>query len=157
MPPRHPLPDNAELAAVFQTIADYLSLDGASVYRTLAYQKAAETFREHPTSVAELALRGDLRTLPGVGEAVEHKVAEYLDSGAIAMLEHLRASYPEGLLDLMRVPGVGPKKARQLWTALGVDDLHSLREAAEQGRVRGLPGRGAKTEANLLRALAAAE
>ncbi len=157
MPPRDPPPDNGELATVFQTIADYLSLDGASVYRTLAYEKAAETFREHPTSVAELARRGDLRTLPGVGEAVEHKVAEYLDSGAIAMLEQLRAAYPEGLLDLMRVPGVGPKKARQLWTALGVDDLHSLREAAEQGRVRGLPGMGAKTEANLLRALAAAE
>lgn len=157
MPPREPLPDNGELAAVFQTIADYLSLDGASVYRTLAYEKAAETFREHPTSVAELALRGGLRRLPGVGEAVGSKVAEYVDTGAIAMLEQLRATYPEGVLDLMRVPGVGPKKAKHLWTALGVDDLHSLRQAAEQGRVRGLPGMGAKTEANLLRALAAAE
>lgn len=157
MPPRDPLPANGELAAVFQSIADYLSLDGASVYRTLAYEKAAETFREHPTSVAELALRGELRMLPGVGRAVESKVAEYLDSGAIAMLEQLRATYPEGVLDLMRVPGVGPKKAKHLWTALGVDDLHSLREAAEQGRIRGLSGMGAKTEANLLRALAAAE
>ena len=92
MPPRDPLPDNGELAAVFQTIADYLSLDGASVYRTLAYEKAAETFQGHPTSVAELALRGELRTLPGVGTAVESKVAEYLDSGAIAMLEQLRES-----------------------------------------------------------------
>ena len=91
MPRRDPLPDNGELAAVFQTIADYLSLDGASVYRTLAYEKAAETFREHPTSVAELALRRELRTLPGVGEAVENKVAEYLDCGVIAMLEQLRA------------------------------------------------------------------
>jgi len=157
MPPRDPLPDNGELAAVFQTIADYLSLDGASVYRTLAYEKAAESFREHPTSVAELALRGELRTLPGVGQAVESKVAEYLEGGTITMLEQLRATYPEGVLDLMRVPGVGPKKAKHLWTTLGVDDLHSLREAAEQGRVRGLPGMGAKTEANLLRALAAAE
>ena len=157
MPPRDPLPDNGELAAVFQTIADYLSLDGASVYRTLAYERAAETFREHPTSVAELALRGGLRSLPGVGEAVGGKVAEYLDTGTVAMLEQLRATYPEGVLDLMRLPGVGPKKAKHLFSALGIDDLHSLREAAEQGRIRGLPGMGAKTEANLLRALAAAE
>jgi len=157
MPSHEPLPENGELAAVFQTIADYLALDGASVYRTLAYEKAAETFREHPTSIAELATRGELRTLPGVGEAVAGKVAEYLDSGTISMLEQLRTAYPEGVVDLMRLPGVGPKKARHLWAALGVDDLPSLREAAERGRVRELPGMGAKTEANMLRALAAVQ
>lgn len=151
-----PLPDNTTLADLFQAIADYLSLDGASVYRTLAYEKAALTFREQPTSVSELTQRGELRSLPGVGEAVESKVTEYLDSGAISLLEKLRTTYPEGLLDLMRLPGVGPRKARQLWTALGINDLPSLREAAEQGRIRAVPGMGAKTEANLLQALDAA-
>lgn len=151
-----PLSDNSTLADLFQAIADYLSLDGASVYRTLAYERAAQIFRDQPTSVAERARKAELRSLPGVGDAIESKVVEYLDSGSISLLEKLQTAYPKGLLDLMRLPGVGPKKARQLWTALGAHDLPSLRAAAEQGLIRAIPGMGIKTEANLLQALSAA-
>ena len=114
-----PLPGNLELADRFQAIADYLALDGATIYRILAYEKAATAFREHPTSIAELALRGELRTLPGVGEAIETKVLEYLSTGGMAYLSELGAKYPEGVLELIRLPGVGPKMARKLWDVAG--------------------------------------
>lgn len=148
---------NHELANVFQTIADYLAFDGAAVYRVLAYEKAAETFREHPTSVADMAVQGTLRSLPGVGESTEKAVLEYLHTGTVGLLESLRAKYPEGVLALMRLPGVGPKKARRLWEVLGVSSLESLKAAAEAGAVRAVPGMGAKTEENLLAAIAARE
>ncbi len=150
-----PLPSNLELADRFQAIADYLALDGAAIYRVLAYEKAATLFREHPTSVAELAAGGDLRTLPGVGEAIEAKVLEYLSTGGIAFLSELGAKYPEGVLELIRLPGVGPKMARKLWDALGVAGIDALEEACAAGRVRTLPGAGRKTEENLLKAIGA--
>lgn len=149
------LPTNAELAELMQTIADYLALDGQSTYRVLAYEKAAALFREHPVSVAELALHGELRKLPGVGEAIEAKTIEYLAEGRVAFLERLRERYPEGLLAVMRLPGMGPKKTRLVFEGAGIADLRDLERAAKEGRLRGLPGMGEKTEANLLRTLEA--
>ncbi|MBC7294352.1 MAG: hypothetical protein H5T84_09710, partial [Thermoleophilia bacterium] len=149
-----PFPSNTQLAEVFQTLADYLALDGESQYRILAYEKAAALFRDFPVSVAEMALRGKLRTLPGVGEAIESKVLEYVSTGDLTLLHNLRSRYPEGLLTLMRLPGVGPKTARRLWEALGIADIPSLRQACQEGRIRVLPGMGEKTEAKLLRAIA---
>jgi DNA polymerase (family X) len=152
--PAGALPSNGELAGLLLAMADYLAFEGESVYRVLAYRKAAEQFQEHPTSVAELALRGGLRTLPGVGETIEKKVLEYLTSGRMRALERLRTAYPETLLALIRIPGVGPKTARRLWETLGVADVDDLRRACEQGRVREVAGLGKKTEDNLLRAIA---
>jgi len=149
------MPSNPDLAAVFQTIADYLSLDGESPYRILAYEKAAALFAAHPVSVAEMASRGDLRELPGVGQAIEGKVLEYMETGEIALLEKLRERYPEGLLQVMRLPGMGPKKTRLVWESTGVADLRDLERACREGRIRGVPGMGEKTEAKLLRALEA--
>lgn len=147
------LPSNAELAALLETIADYLSLDGESTYRILAYTKAASLFREHPVSIAETALRGELRQLPGVGQAIEAKVLEYLESGEVAFLERLRAKYPEGLLEVMRLPGMGPAKTRLVWEAAGVPDIRGLEQACREGLVRVIPGMGEKTEAKLLKAI----
>ncbi len=146
-------PSNAELAQVFQTIADYLALDEQSPYRILAYEKATSLFRDHPVSVAEMALQGELRRLPGVGEAIEAKVLEYVATGDIAFLARLSERYPEGLLTVMRLPGMGPKKTRFFWEQAGVGDLRDLERAAREGRLRGLPGMGEKTESNILRAI----
>jgi DNA polymerase (family X) len=147
------LPSNQELALVMQTIADYLNLDVQSTYRILAYEKAAALFREHPVSVAEMALGGELRRLPGVGEAIEKKVLEYVATGDIEFLAKLRDRFPEGLLTVMRLPGMGPKKTRFIYEKAGVADLRDLEKAAREGRLRGLPGMGAKTEENILRAI----
>ena len=147
------LPSNQELAQVMQTIADYLNLDGKSTYRIIAYEKAAALFREHPVSVADMALHGELRKLPGVGEAIEKKVLEYVATGDIEFLANLRERFPEGLLLVMRLPGMGPKKTRFVYESAGVVDLRELENAARQGRLRGLPGMGVKTEENILRAI----
>lgn len=138
-----------------QTIADYLNLDGQSPYRIIAYEKAAGLFAEHPVSIAEMALSGDLRKLPGVGEAIEKKVLEYVATGDIEFLAKLRERFPEGLLLVMRLPGMGPKKTRFVFENTGVADLRDLEKAAREGRLRDLPGMGAKTEANILRAIEA--
>ncbi len=147
------LPSNQELAEVMQTIADYLNLDGQSPYRITAYEKAAALFREHPVSVAEMALSGELRRLPGVGDAIEKKVLEYVATGDIEFLAKLRDHFPEGLLIVMRLPGMGPKKTRFVHENAGVADLRELEKAAREGRLRGLPGMGVKTEENILRAI----
>ena len=146
-------PSNGELADLFVTIADYLALEGESTYRILAYEKAAEVFRRHPLSIADIALEGELRELPGVGAAIEGKVLEYITTGEVATLARLRERYPEGLLEVMRVPGIGPKTARKLYETLEVGDLPDVEKACREGRIRDVPGMGEKTEAKLLRAL----
>ena len=151
MPAR--LPSNPQLADLFQTLADYLALDGQSLYRILAYEKAVALFRVHPVSVAEMALRGDLRDLPGVGQAIETKVIEFITIGRLAALAEMSERYPEGLLTVMHLPGVGPKTARKLWGLAHISDVQALKEACADGRVRGLPGMGEKTEQNFLRAV----
>lgn len=148
-------PSNGEVAGVFRTIADYLALDGESPYRILAYEKAAALFGDHPLSIAEMASRGELRGLPGVGQAIEAKVLEYLATGEISFLERLRERYPEGLLTVMRLPGMGPKKTRLVWESAGVADLRDLERACREGRIREIPGMGEKSEAKLLRAIEA--
>jgi DNA polymerase (family X) len=147
------VPSNAELAEVIQMIADYLALDGQSTYRIIAYEKAAALFRDYPVSIADMALQGGLRQLPGVGDAIESKVLEYLATGDIAFLARLRERYPEGLLLVMRLQGLGPKKTRFIWENTGVGDIRGLERAAREGRLRGLPGMGEKTETNILRAI----
>lgn len=144
------LPTNAELATLFDAIADYLSLEGESTYRILAYSKAATLFREHPVSVAEMASRRELQQLPGVGQAIEAKVIEYVTTGELALLDRLRECFPEGLLDVMRLPGMGPAKTRLVWEAAGVADVRDLERACKEGRIRAIPGMGEKTEAKLL-------
>ena len=90
-----------------------------------------------------------------MGEAIEAKVLEYIATGEIAFLERLRERYPEGLLAIMRLPGMGAKRARLVWEAAGVVDLRSLERACREGRIRDIPGMGDRTEAKLLRALEA--
>ncbi len=144
-PPTNAQPTNAALAGVLETIADYLSLEGASVYRIAAYQRAAESFREHPGSVAALATAGELQRLPGVGEAIETKVLEYLRTDSIELLTQMRARYPESVLELMHLPGVGPKTARRMFDTLGVVDIDDLRLAIDTGDLLKVPGFGAKS------------
>jgi DNA polymerase (family X) len=147
------LPSNGELAGLFQTIADYLALDGQSTYRILAYQRAAAVVRDHPVSVADMAVGGELRQLPGVGQAIEAKVLEYISTGKVRFLEDLRERFPEGLLEVMALPGMGPKKTSLVWQSASVGDLRDLERACRERRIRGLPGMGEKTEARILQTL----
>jgi DNA polymerase (family 10) len=145
---------NAAIAERFDLLADLLELEGAVVYRILAYRRAAQTLRETGESVARLSAESRLTSLPGVGQTIADKVAELLSTGQIAALERLVGRNPPGAVQVMRLPGVGPKTAKRIFGDLDLQTVEEVREAARAGRIRTLSGLGEKTEATILAGLA---
>jgi DNA polymerase (family 10) len=143
-------PSNLDIAAAFDELGDLYELDGAIVHRVLAYRSAAKAAREATVSVSALTRAGTVTSLPGIGKTLEEKLVALLDTGAIPAAEKLRAKYPPGLLEMTRLPGLGPKRARKLFTELGVDSLAMLRAAAEGHQLRDVKGFGPKFEASVL-------
>jgi DNA polymerase (family X) len=144
---------NASIAERFELMADLLELEGAVAYRVLAYRRAAKTLRETPESVVRLSEQGRLVELPGVGDTISDKVGELIANGSIAALDKLVAATPPGVVPLMRVPGVGPKTAKRVFTELGVETVDEVLQAARDGRIRDLAGMGEKTEQAILAGL----
>ena len=144
---------NGAIADRFDLMADLLELEGAVVYRVLAYRRAAKSLRETAESVARLSGEGRLTSLPGVGETVAAKVAELLGSGEISALDKLVKRNPPGATIVMRIPGIGPKTARRIFSELGIETVAQVREAAEAHRIRTLGGMGKKTEEAILEGL----
>ena len=150
-----PDPSNAAIALAFDELGDLYELDGAVVHRVLAYRNAAKAVRESPMSVSALTREGRVTELPGIGRTLEEKLVALLDTGTIPAAEKLRAKFPPGLVDMTRLPGLGPKRARKLFDELGIDSLDALRDAAEQQKLRGIRGFGPKFEESVLQAFAA--
>ena len=148
------LPSNAELARVFHEIGDLLEIKGELVFKTVAYHRAADTIGRAPVAVARAYIDGHPPDLSGVGRAISDKVSELARTGRLGYHEQLLAEFPATLLDVLAVPGLGPKTVRQLWTTFGIADLDALRSAAETGRLRGLRGISARTEAAILAGIA---
>ena len=146
---------NAEIARAFDELAALYELDGAVVYRVLAYRNAAKAIRDSGVSVAELARQGRAEELAGVGKTIAEKIDALLEEGEIPSASKLKERIPAGLIEITRIPGLGPKRTRVLHEAIGVETLDELRAAAEDGRLRDVPGFGAKAEENVLQALAA--
>src|SRR3954467_9341232 len=146
---------NAEIALHFDELGDLYELDGAIVHRVVAYRNAAKAIREASASIAEMSREGPGTQLPGIGKTIAEKIATLLETGTIPSAEKLKAKYPPGLVEIPRLPGFGPKKARKLFDELGVKSLDELREAVEQQRLRDVPGFGAKAEENVRQALEA--
>ena len=149
-----PLPSNAELAEEFELLADMLELDGADAFRLTAYRRAATRIRESAVPVAQLAQEGSATKLSGIGTTIQNKILEYSETGDLTAVAKLREKLPAGLVEVMHVPGLGPKTARKLHSELGIQSAADLRAAAEQGRLAELPGLGPKTEEKILKALA---
>jgi DNA polymerase (family 10) len=147
------LPRNAQVAEQFDLLADLLELDGEQQFRVLAYRRAAEQIRSSGSPIAELALDGRAKDLPGIGRTIESKIVQIVDSGEIEALTKRKQQIPAGVAEFLRVPALGPKTARRIWQELGITTLDDLRKAAEAQRLRGLPGLGAKTEERILKAL----
>jgi DNA polymerase (family 10) len=150
--------DHRAIARVLREIGFFLQLKGENPFKTRAYEAAAARFEELPQDALEqLLARGALTDLPGVGEAISKKVATLASTGALPLHQALRAEFPPGLLDLARVPDLGPKKIAALHRALGVASPSDLRRACEEGRVREVKGFGEKTEIRLLENLRSLE
>ena len=146
---------NAEIADAFQELADLYELDGAIIHRVQAYRNATKTVREAGVSVAELARAGRAEQLAGIGKTLAEKIVALVETGSIPAAEKLKAKFPAGLIEVTRVPGLGPKRARKLFDELGIASLDELRHAAETNRLRSVPGFGAKAEESVLAAIAA--
>jgi DNA polymerase (family 10) len=141
---------NGELARIFNEIGDMLEILGEVVYKAVAYRRVADIVERYPDDVAALYRRGEPPKIPGAGPALTAKLVELSETGYLEYHERLRAQVPDGLLDMLRVPGVGPKTVRLLHAELGIDSLEGLRAAAEAGRLRDVKGLSARTEQNVL-------
>lgn len=142
---------NATVAGIFDEIADLLDIQGANPFRIRAYRNAAQTIGALGTDLRTLLERGtELTDLPGIGDDLAAKVKEILDTGKCRMLEKLHKQVPPAVTELLRIPGLGPKRVRTLWQELDLNTVEQLLRAAKDGRIRGLHGFGAKTEAKIL-------
>src|SRR5918992_2618800 len=141
---------NAELARIFNEIGDMLEIMGEVVYKAVAYRRVADIVERYPDDVAALYRRGEPPKIAGAGPALAAKLAELSETGRLEYYERLRAQVPDGLLDMLRVPGVGPKTVRLMHTELGIDSLEALRAAAEAGQLRAVKGLSERTEQNVL-------
>jgi DNA polymerase (family X) len=139
---------NEEVAALLREYAELTQITGGDLFRARNYEKAARSVRGWADDIARLDDAG-LRAIPGVGASIAAKITEYLQTGSIAALEQLRAAIPPGVLELTRVPGLGPKRALQLNRDLGVQSVDELAAAIKAGRLDGLAGFGVKSEERL--------
>jgi DNA polymerase (family X) len=144
---------NAEIAAALDELGVLYELDGAVRYRVLAYSTAAKAIRESPVSVAELAGRGEATKVPGVGKTLAEKIDALIATGEIPAAVKLKAKFPPTLIEVTRVPGVGPKTARRLFEELEIASMEDLKAAAEAEKIRDVKGLGAKAEENILASL----
>jgi DNA polymerase (family 10) len=140
---------NAAVAAVFDEIADYMELAGENSFKTRAYRRAAEAVATYDAPIEDAAENNTLQNIEGLGEATSAKVREFLATGQVRYLERLREQYPAGLLDLIRVPGLGPKRVAQIYKEKQIDSLETLKVALETNALQGVAGFGPKTIENI--------
>lgn len=150
---------NAEIADRLEQLADLLEFQGANAFRIRAYRNATRTIRTLPTSLAQLVTEDPrkLTEIDGIGKAVAEKCTVLIQTGRLPQLEDLLQEIPESVLTLLRIPGLGPKKAAVLYRQLGITTLAELEAACGDHRVRELKGFGAKTEAAILKGIGLAQ
>jgi len=143
---------NDEIAALFNEYADLLHITGGDAFRARNYEKAARAVAGYSGDIAQLDAAG-LRQVPGVGPSIAGKIGEYQRTGTFKAVEELRAQVPAGVLQLTRIPALGPKRALQLYRELGISSVVELTDAIKAGRLQDLKGFGAKSEEKLLRGI----
>jgi DNA polymerase (family 10) len=145
---------NFEVARLFDLMADVLELRGENPFRIRAYRRAAQNVESLTEDVERLAREERLHDVPGIGKDLAGKIVEYLDTGKVREIETAKRGIPPGVVELMNVPGVGPKTAKLLYERQGIRSVARLEALARAGRLAGLPGIQAKTEANILKGIA---
>jgi len=147
---------NTAIAKVFSDIADLLELKGENAFKIRAYQKAVRAIEHYPKEIKIMLDEGeDLRNIPGVGDAIAKKTTELVTTGKLGYYENLKAEFPEGITNLLAIPGIGPKTANRLSSELGVSSVDALEQAIHGGRVAKLFRLGDKTAGNILQQIQA--
>ena len=134
---------NAAIARVFDEIADLLEMKGENQFKIRAYRQAARTIKKLPSEVEQMVRNGDsLQDIPGVGEAIAKKIDDLVKTGHVKVHDELKAEFPQGILDILAIPGVGTKTAFRLYTELGVKSVAELEQAIREGRVASMQRMG---------------
>ncbi len=144
---------NSEIANLLDRMGMLLEIKDDNVFKIRAYHKAAENITALAEDIEALYRENRLFEIPGVGKAIKEKIAEYLDTGKMQAYEELTHEIPESLLDVVNIPSLGPKKAKLFWEKLNITSVAQLRQAAEEGKLLGLPGIKAKTIENIIRGI----
>lgn len=149
---------NADVARLFEDLADLLELDGANTFRVRAYRNASRTVESLSADIAAIVERdpAELQQLDGIGKDLADKIVVIVRTGKLPQLEELKEKIPAGVVQMLRIPGIGPKKVSALFKELGLETLEALKQAAEQGRIAELKGFGKKTEQIILEGIALA-
>ncbi|RPI92389.1 MAG: DNA polymerase/3'-5' exonuclease PolX [Chloroflexi bacterium] len=142
--------NNRQLAESFTLIADLSEIKGENIYKTLAYRKAADSLLNLGREASEYWKEGKLDDIPGVGKAIAEKIDELLKTGKLGFLDKLKKEVPTGLVEWLPIPGLGPKRAALIWKTLNITTFAELEAAARAGKLRGLPGMGAKSETAII-------
>lgn len=144
---------NREVAEIFYKVASLLEIKGENPYRIRAYQRAAQTIEALTKDIEELAKKGQIEKLPGIGKDLAGKIQEILKTGTLSIYEELKKEIPPVLLTFLEIPGLGPKKVKVLYEKLGITSLEELEKACLEHKVAKLPGFGWKTEENIIKGI----
>ena len=141
------------VARILNEMGTILELRGENPFRSRAYHNAAQALKTLPGDLSEMVTEGSLKQVPGIGDTLLDKITRLVTTGSLPEYESLRRDTPPGLIALLRVPGLGPKKIKALNDELGVEGLAGLKAAAESGRIAALKGFGGKTQENILKGI----
>lgn len=144
---------NFEVAFIFNDIADILKIKGENFFKIRAYRKAAHTIENLPIEIEEVAKKSRLQEIDGIGKALEEKIHEILSTGTCRYYEELKRDFPRGLVEMLKIPGLGAKKIKVIYENLGITSIEELEKAAKAHKLRNLPGMGVKTEQSILKGI----
>jgi DNA polymerase (family 10) len=142
--------ENQQIARLFSEIADMLAIEGEEQRRINAYRRAADSIANLSRNVSDVWREGTLTDIPGIGKVLAAKIEEYLSTGTLEFYERIKGEVPAGVVEMLRIPDVGPKTASRMWKELGLTTIDELETAAREGRVQKLSGMGARTESKIL-------
>jgi len=149
---------NAEVAKVFDEIADLLEMKGENQFKIRAYRQAARTIKQLPAEVERMVSNEeDLEEIPGIGDAIAAKIEDLVKTGHVKVHDELKAQFPQGILDILNIPGVGPRTAMRLYAELGVKSVAELEQAIRGGRVAAMQRMGEKAAQKILEAIESGE
>src|SRR5512135_50443 len=146
--------DKKAAADLLEEIALLLEMKGESVFKSLAYTKAARALLAEPGELDDIIRETGLKGIKGIGDHIREKILELHETGRLTYYEDLKGSIPPGIVEMMRIPGFGPKKAKAVYDQLGITNIGELEYACNENRLIGLPGFGEKTQAKLLEDIA---
>ena len=149
---------NEQIAELFESMGALLEMNGDTIFKIRAYQRAARTIEQLPSPLAQAVENGeDLIKIPGVGKAISEKIAEFIGTGQVAAYQRLLEELPPGVLDIKEIPGIGPKTAMAIGRELGISTVAGVADAAEDGRLAALPRMGKRAAENVLRHIQAVQ